>query len=235
VGIADLSGTTNDEKGVPPEWRDKIWPSFEKGAADLLCAALVELKADARRRKQWDERLYSWCVLLHMERLCRHENLPYSPRYDHPMISDEDIEKGKSPKAAPLLDLLVRWNKDVAEIYFGIEAKILVGKKVGSHKPWDTVNEYIEEGMRRYVDGKYARELPTAAMLGYVLSGECSEIVARINDQIDTLKFPCTKKLAEHTDTLAPDGNYESAHPRTDLANIRVLHLFVMFGVGNRN
>jgi hypothetical protein len=128
-----------------------------------------------------------------------------------------------------MIDLVVRWHYREPEPSFAIEAKVLVISRVGSYKPWDTVHDYVANGMKRFVDGKYAGGLPTGAMVAYVLSGTTDELVININERIASLPLACDIPLAVHTADPPNRPKYESKHPRARRSQIRLLHTFVVF------
>ncbi len=212
---------------IPADWRRTVWPAFEKNVLGLLEEACSLLRQDARRHAGRLERDYSWILLRHLERLCRRRNLPYSPRYDPPLLSDDEFAAGASPHQAPLLDLLIRWHHLQPDLYFGIEAKVLVTKKFRSYKPWDTIDAYVSKGMNRFVVAKYAALMPAAAMVGYVLIGNPPHLVAKINTRLAKLGFPCSEPLI--LEGQASMARYGSVHPRLGMDVIRLHHLFVCF------
>jgi hypothetical protein len=210
---------------IPAAWKSIIWPGFELSVLGLLEKACELLRDDPRRSANWLERHYSWAFHRHLEQLCRQHNLPYSPRYDPPLLTDEEFAAGASPHDAPLLDLLIRWHHQEPDLYFGIEAKILVTERVGSYKPWDTVDSYVSEGMHRFVVGKYAARMPAAAMIGYILAGAPPKLVAKINQHLASTDLPCDEPLT----LVESERNalHRSRHPRSGLEVICLYHLFI--------
>lgn len=214
--------------GVPANWRRTIWPAFEIKVIELLCAGCVRLRRDKRRRTEWEERHYSWAVVRHLENLCCEQNLSFSPRYDLQELSDEEFAAGKSPKSAPLVDVCLRWHQHIPEIRFAVEAKILVVRTVRSYRPGKSVDDYVEKGVRRFLDEKYARSMPAGAMIGYVLNGTAVQLVPKINEQMESQQVSQNGPLGR-VHTLAPEiPCYQSNH----IANgntLRLHHVFVEF------
>jgi hypothetical protein len=125
--------------------------------------------------------------------------------------------------------MVVRWHYREPEPSFGIEAKILVASKIGSYKPWDTVDDYVAQGMKRFVEGKYGASLPTGAMIAYVLSGTPTEHAVRINERIAILPLACDHPLAIQASELRVAPNYESKYPRDNHDQIHLIHIFIDF------
>lgn len=225
MSLADLSRKI----GVPPQWRQEIWPLFELAALELVGEACGELARDRRRTEHWREAHFSWALYEHLERLCRTRNLAFSPREEQRLLSDEDLQYGTDPRSAPRIDFLLRWHNLDPKVFFGLEAKILVATGVGSYTPAGTIRGYVDEGMRRFVESRYAESLPVGAMLGYVLSGAVAQITGRINARIEELPLPCHEPLVPKPMTTCPADHYESVHPRSKGGEIRLHHLFTLF------
>ena len=45
-------------------------------------------------------------------------------------------------------------------------------------------DEYVKEGMQRFVDGKYSRHVRHGGMLGYVLDGDIDRAIANVSNCI---------------------------------------------------
>jgi len=225
MALADYSYSTR----VPANWRESVWPSFEADVLQYVDHGCRLLQEDTERTDDWKERDYTWALIRHLERtdVDRWEYL--SPRYDEKALTDAEFAAGKSPHSAPMIDLVVRWHYREPEPSFAIEAKILVNNRVGSYKPWDTVHDYVADGMKRFVDGKYAGGLPTGAMVAYLLSGTPDELVISINERIASLPLACDNPLAVHAIEPPNRPKYESKHPRTARSSIRLMHTFLVF------
>jgi len=218
---------------VPSNWRDTIYPDFETQALEIISVACIRLQTDSRRPSNWEERHYSWALVRHLEDICLKRNLPFSPRYDPIELSDQEFAAGESPKSSPVLDICVRWRHNIPEIRFAVEAKILVTRTVGNYRPRRTVEEYVSEGVCRFLSGKYAREMPSGVMLGYVLVGRTSELVDSLNDALKQQQVPCEEPLREFSDGERQLPRYVSSHLR-DRTDIVVLHhLFIEFAPGD--
>lgn len=230
MALADLAQPTS----VPGAWSELVWPAFERTVLELLGAACKRLQ-DAHTfpfHSHWEERDISWAMSRYMEGLCIERGLSYSVRYDRHVLSDADFIAGASPKDAPLIDVCVRWTYSDPEVYFGIEAKILVGRAFRGYKPSDTVNLYVTEGVRRFVDSKYSSSLPAAAMVGYVLNGDPFKCAERINKRIRATHLkagaiPCHRLLDPGLARLSGFAVYTSVHPRGSDSAITLHHVFV--------
>lgn len=77
-------------------------------------------------------------------------------------------------------------------IFFAVECKRLrVPTKTGISQ---LVDKYVEEGMQRFVEGRYSKELPCGGMVGYVMDNKVSDafdsLEAAIKAERKKLKIP---------------------------------------------
>ena len=68
------------------------------------------------------------------------------------------------------------------DIYFCLEAKRLNARVKGVMK--SLAHEYVKEGMQRFVEGKYSRQIHHGGMLGYVLDGDVARSMRNVLDNI---------------------------------------------------
>lgn len=116
------------------------------------------------------------------------------------------------------------------EIYLCLEAKRLNAVISGVRR--SLADEYVKEGMQRFVDGKYARFVRHGAMLAYVLDGDTDRAMQNVENNI-------RKRIAELrmdknggfvASTIRPDDPRikETSHFRAhEKAAFRIHHLFV--------
>lgn len=119
---------------------------------------------------------------------------------------------------------------DREEIYLGLEAKRLnVLRPTG---PAALAAEYVDEGMQRYVDGKYAGAVQHGVMLGYVLDGN---VGAAIKNVASVVKRRCTDLCMAIGSSLTASSIKprkrsvkESCHTRkTDSKDFLIHHVFL--------
>ena len=69
-------------------------------------------------------------------------------------------------------------------IYFSFECKVLrVTRPSGQISA--SYSEYVKEGMYRYFNGQYARDLDKGGMLGYVMDGDCTQSAKGVQKAIE--------------------------------------------------
>lgn len=106
------------------------------------------------------------------------------------------------------------------EEYYSFECKRLDGSSKLN-------KEYIEEGIFRYVDGKYSSRMSIAGMIGFVQNGTIEFIVQDINGKIKAnSKMNCVSLVMKHSLVEKFDNSYYSSHNRNNgLVPIDIYHL----------
>ena len=93
-------------------------------------------------------------------------------------------------------------------------------------------DEYVKEGMQRFVDGKYARFVRHGAMLAYVLDGNIDRAIKNIENNIRNRlsELRMDKNGGLVASTIRPDDRRtkETCHRRAHEKPVfRIHHLFV--------
>lgn len=114
--------------------------------------------------------------------------------------------------------------------YYCLEAKRLNARVDGIMKL--LADEYVREGMQRFVAGKYSRKVYHGGMIGYVLDGDVARAMKNvlINIQKHYVELGMESPGSWMVCTHRPDDQYakETEHQRPgDLTQMRVQHLFV--------
>ena len=116
------------------------------------------------------------------------------------------------------------------EIYICIEAKRLNAMISGARR--SLADEYVKEGMQRFVDGKYSRSVRHGAMLAYVLDGDIGRAMQNIENNIQKrlIELRMNKKGGLLPSTVRPadsrtkETRHQSSHEN---GHFRIHHLFV--------
>lgn len=117
------------------------------------------------------------------------------------------------------------------EIYLCLEAKRLNAVISGVRR--SLADEYVKEGMQRFVDGKYARFVRHGTMLAYVLDGNTDRAIQNVENNIRSRlsKLRMDKSGSLVASTIRPDDcrTKETCHRRAhERAVFRIHHLFVV-------
>ena len=141
-----------------------------------------------------------------------------------PVLEKRDTHKAKRRGRAPTIDFCFRDRMfNERESYFGAECKLL---DEGSTKH---LKAYLDEneGIGRYLTGKYAARTGAGAMVGYVRTGDPKVVASELTEALKKLDGKPT--LAKSPSLLQFDDLYESTHERTDgVSPFQCFH--VLFG-----
>jgi len=100
------------------------------------------------------------------------------------LIRYQDVEVDTNlAKATGRKDIVV-FPSTLEEVYFCLEAKRLNALVSGVRR--SLADEYVKEGMQRFVDGKYSWFIRHGGMLGYVLDGQVARAVRNVAANIRT-------------------------------------------------
>ena len=195
---------------------------FIKACLAIVTTAYKKMKAEKRFDLKNDEPQLTAILIGHMIEV-RNENpncalriSPEQPEYD------EKILRGiKHPKTAPIIDIKIfgAWVEE--DQYYGLEAKILVEKKWETRRPSYLHKRYIETGIDNFVKGNYSRKMNTGCIVGYVIQGNTSNIVSKINFRLINSSRTSEQLVGIHSINSC-EYCYNSQHMRkTDKKNIR--------------
>lgn len=138
---------------------------------------------------------------------------------------DTDLEKVTGRK-----DIVFFPSLHEQEIYLCLEAKRLNAVISGVNR--SLADEYVKEGMQRFVDGKYARFVRHGAMLAYVLDGNIDRALRNIKSNIRKriLELRMDKNGGLTASKILPNDcrTKETSHHRAHEQEVfRIHHLFV--------
>ena len=110
--------------------------------------------------------------------------------------------------------------KSDENIYFSVECKRL-------DKSSNKIKRYVEQGIFRYIEGKYSRFMPIALMVGFIEMGDINSIVTDINQKLLALKkIETIIELRRYFMKDNFEGSYISKHNRKrNLGEIELYHL----------
>lgn len=159
--------------GDPSMWAD-LFPGFLiPGIIDLVLASWRRLPTPAAG----DHEVPITTSLIIMMR--RHKK-----RSEHPFHIDAESDELDQKTGGRLgridMRMLHGWREDV---YFAFECKRLNVLSNGARS--SLAGEYADDGMARFVSGKYARGLDSGGMLGYVMDGDLKSAMAAVKKAIE--------------------------------------------------
>ena len=120
------------------------------------------------------------------------------------------------------------------KVFFTVECKRLRVRRPS--RLVHLANEYVDQGMQRFVDEKYSKGLPCGGMIGYVMDGNVDEAFKRvcieIGRRIKKLKMRTCHPMQKPSKTIPTHTpSADSFHFRSD--GMFALH-HAFFGVGDK-
>ncbi|MBN1690944.1 MAG: hypothetical protein JW901_07975 [Dehalococcoidia bacterium] len=137
--------------------------------------------------------------------------------------SQKEDESGKTSSRGnpPTIDFCFRagWDRLV---YFGAECKLIEATNK------TLCNEYVENGVCRYIEGKYGAKFPEGAMIGFVRQTPCADVAVELQTRIVALD---NASGFDRTNLLAPfEDHYVSKHNRAKgISPFTIHHLLFLF------
>ncbi len=125
-------------------------------------------------------------------------------------------KKGKTPT----IDFCFRtWDSNS---YFGAECKLL---EENNSKRY---NLYVDEGVNRYLSGKYGEKCSAGSMIGYIIIGNTAGIINNVKIRVDKLSNISNMKKSDSINGFTE--HYKSVHERgVGNTPFHVHHLFFSF------
>ena len=183
---------------------------FPKRHIPIILISILQAGENLRKKtandlEDWISRRLYWRLI----RIYPFRDGPLDIRLQ-PEIVSVDSDKNAS---AGKIDFIVSCGLG-AEIYFAIEAKRLRVRSI-SGKMDAGNDDYVNDGMMRFVSGQYAPFMKTGAMLGYVYDRDikkaCSGVDGYIKSRAKELRLTSPKQLTRAS--ILPDkAIYETRH-----------------------
>ncbi len=88
---------------------------------------------------------------------------------------------------------------------------------------------YVDGGVKRFVELKYAKNDTHAGMIGFVIDGDIDKIVTNLKPKIEGFCFSQGYETLLKKRCLAWKESFQSRHRRNDKTTIHLYHLFFNF------
>lgn len=138
-----------------------------------------------------------------------------------------DPTTGRKGKLSPTIDFCFR-DQFFPQSYFGSECKLM---DEGNSRH---LTEYVNEnGIGRFLDGRYSSNCSAGAMVGYVRVGDPVMVANGVAKRILTL--PGRPKMIKAEPVKACQDIYDSSHERSSgISPFKIFHLFFAFSANRR-
>lgn len=181
--------------------------AFQIEVFNLISEAYQIIKTPSKITEKPDETQISISLFAALKVLCSNGSWV---NCEHHEFTEEIFEGSKKSISAKRFDLYFgNWNTP-KRIEYGIEAKLLVENDYLGLKSKFLVEEYVSErGMNKYITGIYKQR---GCMIGYIVEGETTLIVNKINEEIERVLDSSQKLLIETTQFFQHNAVYKSFH-----------------------
>lgn len=93
-------------------------------------------------------------------------------------------------------------------------------------------NRYLDGGVKRYVELKYAQDNNHAGMFGFIIRGEIKPIMEALKSKVKAFHFsPGFESLLKKS-CSGWEYSFQSRHARNNKTDIHLYHLFFDFAPG---
>lgn len=89
--------------------------------------------------------------------------------------------------------------------------------------------KYINDGIKRFVELKYAKNDTCAGMIGFVITGSIAKIVDNLKPKVRAFHFTSNYEYLLQTNCLNWQHSFQSRHNRHNNTRIHIYHLFFDF------
>ncbi|MGB8216747.1 MAG: hypothetical protein WCE94_05525 [Candidatus Methanoperedens sp.] len=187
------------------------------------------MKQEKRYDLEWEEPRFSACLIGYMRQIKQQRGIELRIEPESYLYQENILKGCEDPATAPRIDIKISggWVKE--DVYYGLEAKILVEidwkKRCASY----LLNRYIDTGIGNFINGRYSRGMSRGCIIGYVLQGGAPEIALKINNLL--LHNGRSKEGIMKSDSINGCLDYyQSWHIRTtDNKKIELQHVFLTF------
>jgi hypothetical protein len=233
--LSQLSEVGKPSVGIPDRNNKLLWADFVQLVLELTIQAYQAMLIDGIAQQNWEENVFT--VRLgddYIRNIVFDRELPIRHEIRTKLHTDAMRAGKQSTIQAKEIDLKLFdvWERDSHKRHFVWEAKRVGDKKVNN--AYENLNsEYVNEAIYRFIKREYADGLNDAGVLGYVLGGSVTNIVADINQAMGKIRINPPLPPSNHLVSAQPiegfSDIYDSHHSRIDNTNIQLHHLFFTF------
>ncbi|SRR6266851_1403096 len=197
----------------------RIAPGLQRRFDDLLIEAFRRWRNINFRRFASDEVNLTASLVGQMIGVVREWRMPVTIRPETGEYSKDILEGRIDARTASRVDISISGGLWPYDIHYIIECKRL-GRGA-------TASQYVEEGMLRFVSGRYSSESAAGAMVGYVLTGTLDTWRVRVNAAvIASPKLTAADQLSALREEPGEALLLDSRHVRPLMPAIDLRHYF---------
>ena len=216
-----LSDLTCPQPMQPTELSRALGPNGVRRLLELIRDAYFDLVQSRKVNRSMDENQITEELCIHIQKCQRLSGILPSVYVIH---EKQDRTQAKGRGKSPTVDFCFR-GEWLAEVYFGAECKIV---EADNKKLCD---EYVSNGLTRYIAGKYGQAFSEGAMLGYIRSTDCVAVAAELGKRVAQLQG--SPDLLRSPLLLPFQDYHTSRHQRVAgiTPSIMIHHLLFLFAM----
>jgi len=187
------------------------------------------MKRDKTFSLDWEEIRFSAVLIGYMRTIRDREDVRLQIDPEN-YLYNKDILDGKAdPLKAPRIDIRILGGWVREDVYYSIEAKILVEEHYGKRSSSVLRARYVDTGIDSFVKGKYSQRTRRGCLAGYVIQGNPVIIVDNINKLL--LNRSRNSETLQRAQEISNYSYcYRSEHTRaTDSKRIYLCHILLRF------
>ncbi len=221
--LSDFRSTVGRASDVLPNGDS----DFEKACLWVMTEAFKHMKRDKHYDLTWKETRFSAHLIGYMRKIKVNKDIPLHIEPESHLYQQEILDGTEDPDTAPRIDIKVMGGWAQEDVYYGIEAKILVETDWRTRRAYDLRARYVDTGIDNFINGKYSFKMPSGCIVGYIVQGSASEIATKINNLLSHRGRDNELITNRHSINGCPDC-YHSEHIRiTDDKKIELYHIFL--------
>jgi hypothetical protein len=203
--------------GSPREIASEIGPYTDLQLLRVVILAYKMLYDERIVDRSWPEDKITRELCVRIAVHTQKNSVNAIPLHQYP-IFPKTMKRGKPPT----VDFVFRRGYEESS-YLAFECKIVDDAKDRS------IQEYIGQGLMRFLSGKYARDEKIAGMIAYLINSEITSCVLKINEQIKQ-NVGDSNCLVKSSVVFDYDGVYQSNHKKPPVNTLFLIyHIFMTF------
>jgi len=212
----DKIGTT---LGDPKILASEIGPNNDKQLVNVVIQAYFALRNTSIVNNTWHEDKITRELYVQIQIYVIKNGINTIPIHQYPIF----LKKSKRGRP-PTIDFVFR-KGFIETSYLGFECKIINSNNSNS------IQEYIDEGMYRFIGSKYSPHEKVGGMIGYTFNNDVSTCVNEINIKIDKHKILNKMDCLLALNLIKGFKNlYISKHKKGNLSeSFLIYHIFMFF------
>ena len=223
--LKDFQNTIGRASDVLPN----VDSNFEQACLWIMTEAFKRMKQEKCYDLTWKETRFSACLIGYMQKIRQQNDIRLKIDPESHLYREEMLKGIEDPDTAPRIDIKISggWVKE--DVYYGIEAKILVEKDWRTRDASYLRRRYIATGIDNFVNGQYSDKMDRGCIAGYVVQGSAAKVALTINKLLIRDGRNKEKLMNPHSINGCSDC-CQSKHIRTtDNEEIELHHIFLTF------